>query len=110
MLQFNGIALVQKLHLFAQFLNALVHLVLFIGAFVAGSVGEVIFSLIVIPISFLVYAAGIRIVGEAAISLLMIPPLLMKQRPGGGQPADDLAAFGIPEGAIAAETVQGSAV
>lgn len=96
-MQFQGISLVPKLHILFQVLNALAHTLVLISSFVKGNPVSIITSIILYPIFVLIGASAIRLSAELAVSVLLIPSLLVNHQAGDQTVVNgnDLQAYGV---------------
>ncbi|CAN0332939.1 unnamed protein product [Pylaiella littoralis] len=97
--KFQGIVLVRRLHHFAQALNVIWAVLFLLASFRRGVV-QIIVSLITFPILLVFFACIIRALSEIAISVLLVPSLLVKSAGVSGRGAvnsrdEDLAAYGV---------------
>ncbi|CAM9972317.1 unnamed protein product, partial [Scytosiphon promiscuus] len=100
---FQGIFLTRKLHFVAQIFNILWCTLVLLDVFHRSDAAGIVVAIIVFPVLLIFNACIIRVLSELAVSVLLVPSLLVKQEAGGAGRAGhamndadaDLAAYGV---------------
>lgn len=89
----------RRLHIIGQAVNVLFTVIAIISSFWVRE-ANVVLTIIFFPIFMVVQAFVIRVIAELAVSVLLVPYMLMnnQQGAGGGRTVatDDLTAYGVP--------------